>query len=171
MKPIVLETIQGVVWDWGDTLMQDIRGQRGPMVDWPEVQAMTGARAALEALWEGRVQAVATNAVESTGADVAAALERVGLRRFLTHFFTSGELGTSKPDPAFFLAVSERLNLPPKSMMAIGNDQAKDIAPAKAVGMTTVLLSPGPCPGSSGPADLVVPDLNRLAHLIRHSLL
>ena len=37
-------TLRGVVWDWGDTLMRDIPGQKGPMVDWPHVEAMPGAQ-------------------------------------------------------------------------------------------------------------------------------
>jgi len=170
MNRLSLESIRGVVWDWGDTLMRDIPGQPGPMVAWPEVHAMPGARAALEALSCCPVQAVATNATESSGTDVAAALERVDLRAFFTHFFTSGELGSSKPDLNFFLEVSERLRLPPASLVAIGNDPGKDLRPAKAVGMTTVLVARRPPPNPSDVADLVVPDLYRLAEVIRRSL-
>lgn len=169
MIELPTEKLRGVVWDWGDTLMRDIPGQPGPMVDWPEVRAMPGARAALEALSVHPVQSVATNATESTGDDVAAALARVGLRQFLTHFLTSGELGWSKPDSDFFLAVSERLDLPPESLLAIGNDLKKDIVPAKAVGMTTVLVSAHPHPDAIGPADLVVPNLHSLAEIVRQS--
>lgn len=158
--------IRGVVWDWGDTLMRDIPGQLGPMAGWPEVWAMPGARDALEALSGCPVQAVATNAADSSGDDVATALERVGLRRFLTHFFTSGELGSSKPAPEFFLAVAKRLDLSPEVLLAVGNDLKKDVEPAKAVGMTTVLVSREPSPDPSGSADLVVPDLHHLCTLL-----
>ncbi len=159
--------LRGVVWDWGDTLMRDIPGQAGPMAEWPRVEAMPGALAALEALSVLPVQCVATNATDSDGIKVAEALERVGLRSRLTHFFTSLELGHSKPDPEFFVDVSRKLRIPPEALMAIGNDLQKDIVPAKAVGMRTVLVLPDSTPPSHESADLILPSLSDLAGRFR----
>lgn len=157
--------IEGVVWDWGDTLMRDIPGQAGAMVDWPRVEAMPGAALALKCLSALPLQCVATNAVDSDGASVAAALGRVGLRTHLTHFLTSSELGPAKPDPAFFEAVSRTLRVPPSALVSIGNDYAKDIVPAKMVGMATILVSPeGEGPREA--ADLVVANLVALPERI-----
>jgi putative hydrolase of the HAD superfamily len=139
------------------------------MAEWPRVEAMPGALAALEALSVLPVQCVATNATDSDGIKVAEALERVGLRSRLTHFFTSLELGHSKPDPEFFVDVSRKLRIPPEALMAIGNDLQKDIVPAKAVGMRTVLVLPESTPLSHEKADLIVTSLTRLAECLRNT--
>jgi aminoglycoside 6'-N-acetyltransferase I len=143
------------------------------MVDWPVVEAMPGAAEALGALSTLSIQCVATNATESRGEQVGEALGRVGLRKYLTHFFTSGELGVTKPDPGFFQAVSERLGIPPHNLVSIGNDLWKDILPAKAVGMTTVLISQAPVSdgvsgaGREGAPDLIIAGLSDLADSVR----
>ena len=160
--------VKGVVWDWGDTLMRDLPGQAGPMVDWPRVEAMPGASRALAAFSFCSAQCVATNATESDGDAVSRALARVGLRDHLTHFVTSSELGRSKPDPAFFRAVARLLAFPPASLVAVGNDYRKDIAPAKAAGMATVWVSPAAGLEGLEAADLVVPDLHHLADHVQH---
>jgi len=174
------KALGGVVWDWGDTLMVDIPGQIGPMVEWPRVEAMPGASMALKALSFCPVQCVATNAMESNGEMVALALARVGLREELSEFFASWELGFAKPDPHFFQEVSRRLGMSPSSLVAVGNDYEKDVVPAKAAGMATILVAAGvdsvsaradsislePDLGAWPAADLVVPDLGRLADLV-----
>ena len=145
--------------------MRDIPGQVGPMADWPRVEAMPGARRALRALSVLPVLCVATNATDSDAVRVAEALERVGLRTHLTHFFTSQELGARKPDPRFFENVALRLGIPPENLMAVGNDLRKDIGPAKRAGMNTVLVAHGQVPRSLENVDLVLPTLGDLADL------
>jgi putative hydrolase of the HAD superfamily len=90
---------------------------------------------------------------------VAAALDRVGLRDHLTHFLTSAELGVRKPDPSFFRAVSRALGIPGAALLAVGNDYAKDIVPAKAAGMPTALVSSTGETTGTDYADLVVTTL------------
>ena len=160
------DTLRGVVWDWGDTLMRDIPGQRGPMVDWPHVEAMPGADLAVRALSTLAVQCVATNAADSDGDAVAAALHRVGLRDRLTHFVTSSEIGVAEPDPEFFAEVARLVGLPPGELLAVGNDYSKDVVPAKATGMVTVWVSRENASAAGDAADLIVPDLIRLAELV-----
>ena len=159
-------SFDGVVWDWGDTLMRDIEGQPGPMAEWDRVEAMPGAISALEALARFPVHCVATNAASSDSAQVEVALTRVGLRNRLTHVLTSSSLGHAKPDPRFFQAVSRRLGIPADRLISIGNDLQKDILPAKEVGMGAILVTRprgSPCPDG---ADLTVPDLVYLAKLV-----
>ena len=201
VKDSPTKALDGVVWDWGDTLMRNMLGQEGPMAEWPHVEAMPGAMEALSAfsaLSEMRVQCIATNAGDSTGPMVAAALGRVGLANHLSYFFTSGEMGVEKPDSAFFEIVSSRLGVEPSKLLAVGNDLRKDILPAKAIGMTTVLVrSKAARPqradpdrsgraeeGSAGAAespfplrdpspdrsDYTVSDLNELAAMVRGGL-
>ncbi len=142
------------------------------MASWPRVEAMPGARLAMEALSCCAVQCVATNAADSDAAMVAEALGRVGLRDGLTHFFTSRELGASKPDPAFFREASRRLGVPPSRLVAVGNDYGKDIVPAKGAGLVTVLVPLAETPvvanaDSHRAADLIVANLMELAELLR----
>lgn len=158
--------LEGVVWDWGDTLMRDIPGQDGPMVEWPRVEAMPGAAAALRTLSVVPVQCVATNAEASDGRAVAAALERVGLRDHLARFFTSRELGVRKPDPKFFLRVAQLLGASPSRLLAIGNDLEKDVVPAVAAGLATVWVAGSRSEDPPAPVDLVVPDLATLAAIV-----
>ena len=113
------------------------------------------------------VQCVATNATDSDGAKVAEALDRVGLRDHISRFFTSSEMGISKPDPKFFEYVSRELRISPTNLVAVGNDLHKDIVPAKAVGMSTVLVSPDREPALQETADLIVPNLIHFADLLR----
>jgi FMN phosphatase YigB (HAD superfamily) len=136
------------------------------MAEWPRVEAMPGAREAVAGVSPLIVQCVASNATESDGPAVARALARVGLREHLTHFVTSSEVGVSKPDPAFFMEVSRRMGLSPEALVAVGNDYRKDIAPAKAVGMATVLVSADADPEAHPDADLILPDLMALVGLL-----
>ena len=145
--------------------MRDLPGQTGPMALWPHVEAMPGASSALRAMSVYPVQCVGSNAAESDGRMVAKAMERVGLREYMTHFFTSLELGISKPDPGFFREIARELGIPTTSLMAVGNDIKKDIIPAKAVGMVTVFVSSEENPSLEGAADVVVPNLSCLAEL------
>lgn len=156
----------GVVWDWGDTLMRDIQGQLGPMAEWERVEAMPGAASALEALAHVPVHCVATNAGDSDSRQVEAALARVGLRDRLTHFLTSSSLGHRKPAPAFFASVSRELGIPADRLISIGNDLENDILPAKAVGMGAILVTPAHRFAPAKGADLAVPGLVHLARLV-----
>jgi FMN phosphatase YigB (HAD superfamily) len=96
------------------------------------------------------------------------ALGRVGLRRHFTHVFTSTELGSRKPDPGFYQAVSREVGLSPRHLLAVGNDLRNDIVPAKAAGMHTVLVSDSIQDWEEGmAADLVVLNLLQLEQLFR----
>jgi len=167
----LLSGVAGVVWDWGDTLMRDIPGQAGPMVEWPRVEAMPGAAAALRAFSAVPLQCVATNAEASDEHAVAAALERVGLRKYLARFFTSRQLGARKPDPEFFRRVAAEVGIAPTRLLAVGNDLVKDVLPAAAAGLGTVWVAGASHEPPPDTVDLVVPDLDALAGLVERSLL
>ncbi|MEJ2186522.1 MAG: HAD family hydrolase [Gemmatimonadota bacterium] len=156
-----------LVFDWGDTLMRDFPGYSGPMARWPEVEVMPGAREALQALVGEYVCCVASNAGSSDGRLMEEALRRGGIGGFFQHFFTSSELGYSKPDVRFFREVVRRLGVEPYEALMIGNDYARDIVPARSVGMRTVLCSDA-APATDAPAaDDVIASLSSLAATIR----
>jgi HAD superfamily hydrolase (TIGR01549 family) len=83
----------------------------------------------------------------------------------------SEEIGASKPAPAFFAAVLERLGRPQPGMVAyVGDRVDNDVVPAAGAGMRAVWLRRGPWgrlqtdPG--GAAHLVVDTLGELAERI-----
>lgn len=160
--------IRGVVWNWMDTLMREVPGRVGPTMGWPRMEAMPGASRALEALSIFPVRCIASNAGESDTVMIREALGRAGLRRHFTHVFTPSELGVSKPGPAYFRAVARRLGISPRRLLSVGSDLRKNIVPAKAAGMCTVLVS-GSIPDSEEgtAADLIVLNLIQLERLFR----
>ena len=54
------------------------------------------------------------------------------------HVFQSAALGYSKPHPAFFQAIQQRLDIPPQAIFMVGDSQENDIAPAQAAGWAAV---------------------------------
>ena len=154
-------TIRAIIFDWGDTLMRDFPYD-GAMVDWPRVEAIPGAKQALKCLYQRFVCAVASNAGLSDGELMAQALDRVGMRRFFRHFFTSKELGREKPAPEFFREILRRMDVHPQECIMVGNSYEKDIAPAKAVGMRTVWLSEDGAEGDHPCADVIIRSMDEL---------
>jgi putative hydrolase of the HAD superfamily len=55
----------------------------------------------------------------------------------------SGDLGTGKPHPEPFLAALQALDVSAEEAVMIGNDQARDIAGARALGIPTIWVQPG----------------------------
>jgi putative hydrolase of the HAD superfamily len=73
----------------------------------------------------------------------------------------SGELGAWKPDAAAFQLVLAKLRVEPEDAVMVGDSHDFDIAPAKALGMQTVWVSPL---GETSPhADLSIPGVHALA--------
>lgn len=93
-----------VFLDWGNTLMVDDGTQGGPMATWTHVAAVSGAQQALRRLRPRYRLIVTTNAADSGGDQIHAALARVGLDDLVDGVVTSREVGACKPDPAFFRA-------------------------------------------------------------------
>ncbi|MBA2725228.1 MAG: HAD family hydrolase [Actinobacteria bacterium] len=57
---------------------------------------------------------------------------------------TSGDLGVEKPNPAFFTAISERLQLAPNKIAYVGDRVDNDVLAAQSVGMFGIFLRRGP---------------------------
>lgn len=136
----MLPSLQAVIFDWGDTLMRDLPGFQGAMVHWPRVELIPGVEEALASIHGRLACCVASNAGDSDAELMGLALERVGIRHFFDHLWTSRELGANKPDTTFFEAVLRELDLEPAACIMVGNDYEKDIAPAKSIGMWTIWL-------------------------------
>lgn len=162
-----LTDIRVLVFDWGDTLMRDFPQYSGPMFDWPEVEIIPGVREALEQLGKEFVCCVASNAGSSDAEWMKLALGRVEIEEFFQHFFTSKELGFSKPDTRFFQEVIQRLKIAPREGLMVGDDYAKDIVPAKSIGMRTILFSEVSSTAERPYADDVITSMRSLTETIR----
>jgi putative hydrolase of the HAD superfamily len=123
------------LFDWGDTLMIDFPGVSGKMCDWEVVEAVPGAKEALEALSKHSQVYIATGAADSTELEIKQAFERVGLSSFISGYFCRANLGLSKGTPEFLHAILNKLNIPPKSVAMVGDNFEKDIEPAISVGI------------------------------------
>jgi HAD superfamily hydrolase (TIGR01509 family) len=155
--------IHTLIFDWGDTIMRDF-ALPGTMKDWPTVEYIPGAEAALKVAAAKYTCIIATSANHSDTKDMIAALERVGAQKYFHHFLSSADLGYKKPDPHFFTAITERLNLEPAKCVMIGNLYEKDIAPAKAAGLQTIFFNEKNTQGNFPQADVVIGKMNQLVN-------
>lgn len=62
-------------------------------------------------------------------------MQQLGLVGAFDGFHSSAELGVAKPDPAFYLAATERIGIPPERCLFI-DDRAENVEGARSVGMT-----------------------------------
>lgn len=69
------------------------------------------------------------------------AFKRIALDPYFDLFITAKELGAKKPEPAFFMNALHRLGIKANEALMVGNDYGKDITPAKAIHMATVLIT------------------------------
>jgi HAD superfamily hydrolase (TIGR01509 family) len=102
------------------------------------------------------------------GPALRAALERVGMLYGFEALAISGELRRLKPDARVFREALEALDVAPEDAVMVGNDEAHDVAPAKALGMRAVLVCfpRGIPPPARTQADAVVGTLAELPPLL-----
>jgi putative nucleotidyltransferase with HDIG domain len=138
--------IKAVLFDWGDTVMEELAGMHGPMAEWSRVEATPGIAPVLAGL-RGRVPVgIATNAEESDAPMVRKALARVGLDESFTDVFTARNLGFRKPDARFFLRIAEELGCRPEECLMVGNAQSTDAGGAADAGLRAIWLMRSPEP-------------------------
>ncbi len=68
-------------------------------------------------------------------------LERIGLARFFRFSITARDFGMSKPAPEIFQAACARLNLPPESVLHVGDDPELDVVGAQAAGLRSAWIN------------------------------
>ncbi len=139
---MLAKTIDTIIFDWGNTLMVVDPAYGGKMKDWPVVKAVTGSKQTLTHLSERYKIGLATNARDSSIADVAEALERAGLLRYVNEIFLSKDMQTTKLNPAFYIEVCQQLKTTPECCLMVGDDYQNDILPANAAGLYSAWLNP-----------------------------
>jgi putative hydrolase of the HAD superfamily len=133
---------QHYLFDWGDTLMVDILNQTGPMCDWPKVQAVDGAIACLKRLSQKAQCHVATNAEDSTEAQIRLALKRAGLSEYIGHVFCRENLGVGKTTPDYFSKILQILSIKPECVTMVGDSLERDVHQALKAGIKAVWFNP-----------------------------
>ena len=160
------QKIKAIIFDWGDTLMRDFPQYKGAMAYWEKVEGVPGVEEALKKLSADYICCVASNAGESNAELMGVALNRIHIKNYFTHLFTSRELGVSKPDLEFFNQIIKKLNLTPAECIMVGNDYIKDIVPAKAIGLHTILYTDNWNHTIFDDADYVITSMNQLNEVI-----
>ena len=111
------------------------------------LRAYAGAGELLDALRAaGRIVILLSNA---QACFTRPELDCLGLTKSFDRIFISSERGFQKPDPRFFHAPLEELNLDPVDCLMIGNDPICDLGGAARVGMDAVYIHSGLSPRTS----------------------
>ena len=130
------------LFDWGDTLMVDLPNQTGPMCDWPQIQAVEGAKACLQRLSQHAQCHLATNAEDSTEAQIRLALKRAGLSEYIGHVFCRENLDVGKADPSYYQKITDKLNVNPEQVTMVGDSLERDVHQALKVGIKAFWFNP-----------------------------
>jgi FMN phosphatase YigB (HAD superfamily) len=164
--PALIAPVRAVCFDWGGTLMIDDGPSGVPMVQWPEVSAVAGARECLAALYGRLPLCVATNAGQSDRGMIEMALERVDLLRFIGEIFCFTEIGCSKDSPEFWREVTARLAVAPAEIVMIGDSLEHDVQAPRRAGIQAVRFTPGRGEPDGQATEHGVADLREFARLV-----
>lgn len=114
-----------------------VRGQHFPGRDFELREGITELIEALHG--RGLLLGLAANQPARTVAE----LDRFGIGRYFSHREVSGHHGYRKPDVRLFLRACEDLGVGPPECVMVGDRIDNDIAPARLLGMRTVLFRTG----------------------------
>lgn len=141
----------------------DVQFSRSRVLGEPEVSPREDAAETLAALRElGLHVAVVSNIDDD---QLEAIWPRIGLREHVDAVTTSEEARSCKPDARIFrLALEKAGGPPPESVAFVGDSPWHDVAGARALGMTSVLI--GEAPTGAPEADHVIRELGELVALL-----
>lgn len=165
-----MQEIKNIIFDWGDTLMRDYPEKSGPMCSWDTVEAISDIENVLNVLEGKFTLIVAANADESNANQIALALDRVGLRHYFSHFFSSKDIGVKKPHIDFFTHIFDKVQIDPSESLMIGNTYEKDIVGGKNAGMKTVFFNEFSKSGEYPLADFTIINMIDFLNIIQQKL-
>lgn len=95
--------------------------------------------------------------------------ERMGLDRYFDAITTSEEARSCKPHPGIYLhALRKAGDIAPEEVVFVGDSPYHDVAGARPLGMTTVLINDTPeRPVEAAAADHVIAAIPELLHIVR----
>src|SRR5256886_11403049 len=132
-----MPALLGVFFDAGNTLVVEEPGKHL----WEmAITPLPGALEVLAALKSRYRLGVISNTVGSGDAELAAALDKAGLRSLIDALVTSRDFGSAKPDPAIYVEGARRLGVPLETTCMVGDRLDTDIAGALNAGIPAVWL-------------------------------
>lgn len=151
LKVMPMNQYDHYIFDWGNTLMEDLPGQQGSMFTWPEVKVVEGAADCLIKLAPLARCHVATNAQDSTAIEIRKAFAIVGLSQFIEEIFCFNSIGHKKPSSEYFEFIHNRLSAPKSKIVVIGDSLENDIYGALAHGFNAIWFNRN---GDTAPSDI-----------------
>jgi HAD superfamily hydrolase (TIGR01662 family) len=129
-----LRHIRAIAFDMGGTLFhEDYAATRS-------LRTTPFAEHVLEQLSHYATLVVATNSNYSEG-QIGNLLERLHIRPYFSHIFTSQTVVAMKPQPHYFEFMLRELALAPDQVIMVGDTYLQDIAGAKRAGLWTIWLT------------------------------
>ena len=137
-----LSHVRTLLFDWGDTLMQDY-ALPGPMHEWAKVRVYEDVPETLSYLARKYTLGVATNASTSDAEAVRKALERGGIGRYIGPIFAMKEVGFMKPQPGFFDYAMKKLGQTESEICMVGDSFQNDVLGVVQLGIAAIWLNRG----------------------------
>jgi putative hydrolase of the HAD superfamily len=138
----------------------------GPMSRWPRLEAIPYAQETLAALRPGWIVGLATNAVDSSEAEIRDALARVQLDECVDRVFCYQQVGCKKPSPRFFEFILNDLGLDPSRVTMVGDNYEEDVLGANRSGLRAVWFNPRSDAEPSGEMLRTIHDLRDLEGIL-----
>jgi putative hydrolase of the HAD superfamily len=134
--------IKAYIFDWGNTIMVDLKEQKGPMYKWNIVSELPHAVMTLKELSKKYRCYLSTNAENSNKNEIKKALERISIDSYFTDIFCFKEIGHKKPAPEYFYNIIQKTGFHADEIMMVGDDLENDIVGAMKAGMNGILFDP-----------------------------
>jgi FMN phosphatase YigB (HAD superfamily) len=131
-----------VLFDWGDTVMQDHPEITIPMVEWDTVEVIDGIADVLAFLHSGgRRIVLATSAAISDEGQIRGALARGGLAAYFSNIYCFKNTNLPK-DEAFYRHILNDLGISASDALMVGDGFEKDIQIPNTLGIFAVWFNP-----------------------------
>lgn len=137
-KQIITE--RNLPLDVAETTRQTIQQEIPYFRSLEKIEPMPGLVNLLEKLQESGIPMAVASSSDKAIIDII--LEKSGLRKYFSHFISSGEIGKSKPAPDVFLHAAGLLGVPPENCLVF-EDSTNGIKAAKAAGMYCIAYNGG----------------------------
>jgi FMN phosphatase YigB (HAD superfamily) len=132
------------------------------------VSLFSGARSLLAAIREEGLRCViVSNTVWRSAAAYRQDFEGFGVADQIDGIVTSVDVGMRKPHPAIFNAGAAAASTPIGSCVVIGNSEALDVLPARALGLRAVRVAIEEPPPETSAANTVARSLHEAAAVVR----
>lgn len=131
-----------VLFDWGDTVMQDNPALPTPMVEWQKIKVVEGIAEVLQYLHaSGRRIIMATSASVSDEGQIRGALARVDLNSYFSQIYCFKNTYLQKSE-AFYQHVLGDLGASAADALMVGDSFEKDVQIPNTLGVFAVWFNP-----------------------------